>query len=65
MNKEKSIKNDKFFDYFDPANEISINDLIWEIDNSSDFRLFEIVNENENPSLKQREKNIIIKIYQK
>ncbi|MBR2999285.1 MAG: hypothetical protein IKG09_01100 [Mycoplasmataceae bacterium] len=45
--------------YFDLNNEISIDDLVYAIDNSYKYHFYEI---NENNSSTNNEKNILIKI---
>lgn len=45
--------------YFDLNNEISIDDLVYAIDNSYKYHFYEI---NENNSSNNNEKNILIKI---
>lgn len=55
-NKNYTNNNEIKIDY---CNEISIGDLIYEIDNSKEISLFKINNENENDVL---EKNILIQI---
>ncbi|MBR3571481.1 MAG: hypothetical protein IKL15_02310 [Mycoplasmataceae bacterium] len=45
--------------YFDLNNEISIDDLVYAIDNSYKYQFYEI---NENNSSTNNEKNILIKI---
>lgn len=56
MNNKININNTIELDYFD---EISVNDLIYAIDNANNFSLYEI---NSDESIENGEKNILIKI---